>query len=90
MMLPVLSLEAGDLGWRVRRDLVGLVRRSGRAEGAGMGAALSTKAEGLSMSLEEALERLAKTDGSMFSESSVSINSALRFPAVGGRAEGGC
>jgi hypothetical protein len=26
----------------------------------------------------------------MFSESSVSINSALRFPAVGGRAEGGC
>lgn len=85
----VLSLATGDLGCRVRRGveeaevLVGLVRR---ASGTVVPALVRTKAEGLIKSLEgvpeEPLARLAKSSGSRFSESSVSISSALRLPAA--------
>jgi hypothetical protein len=41
--------------------------------------------EGLRISLDP-LDRLAKAEGSTFSKSSVSINSAFRFPAEVGAA----
>jgi hypothetical protein len=60
----------------------------------GEGAALRRKADGLRMSFVislvslDPLDRLAKAEGSTFSESSVSINSAFRLPLTGvGRAD---
>jgi hypothetical protein len=57
--------------------------------GAGDCALVKRKAEGLKMSLEGVdrlvpLERLAKSRGSTFSESSTSRSSALRFPPAAG------
>lgn len=63
------------------------MRRLGIAEGAGrLGVGAGREAafrmidEGLRISLDP-LDRLAKAEGSTFSKSSVSINSAFRFPA---------
>ena len=91
--MAVLSLAAGDLGWRVRRGVAVAARDGvGVEEESGLGeAVLRIKLEGLKMtSLTEpvehlaALERFAENRGSTFSASSVSMSSALRLPAAAG------
>lgn len=90
LVMPVLSLAAGALDWRARREagvgFLGLRKRRELEAGAEDGVVvLSTYAEGLMKSLVRSLavsplERFAKKMGSTFSESSVSIDSALRLP----------
>lgn len=83
----VLSLAEGDFGWRVLRGveagLTGLVRE--RASAGTVMALVRTKLAGLTKSAAnglavDVLDRLAKRDGSTFSESWKSVDSTFRLP----------